>query len=365
QPWTYWAASYDYHSEPLATFFLLLAGRDLWSGRRRGWVWIAGVLLCGNVAASYVAGLGVAALLSRGTRWRTGAALVAVGLAWLAVVGLVHSGKGAALGAYAYLAGRRSVDDSIGGIAAIVSGMVSHPGTVRHVVGTRWGEIYKFVAGAGTVGAFSAVGGVLAAVVLAPSALNSSPGFISQVGGAQNLMAVMAVVVGLPMLATWLARLGARRPGWRATGAVLAMALCLAAAVQAAVESAHWTPRSGQTFARVGPGTAAALAATSARIPAGAETIVSQEVVGRFAQRRDFYPYMTVFADGQTVPVFGRTVYVVLVPDAGLESEPPSVTRQAIALMRGLGARPITARDGVYAFAWSPPPGRRSITFPP
>ena len=41
QPWTYWAASYDYHSEPLAAFFVLLAGRDLWSDRRRGWIWVA------------------------------------------------------------------------------------------------------------------------------------------------------------------------------------------------------------------------------------------------------------------------------------------------------------------------------------
>ena len=45
QPWTYWAASYDYHSEPLATFFTLLAGRDLWAGRRRGWIWVVLVLL--------------------------------------------------------------------------------------------------------------------------------------------------------------------------------------------------------------------------------------------------------------------------------------------------------------------------------
>jgi len=50
QPWTYWAASYDYHSEPLAAFFILLAGRDLWSDRRRGWVWVGLALMCSNVA---------------------------------------------------------------------------------------------------------------------------------------------------------------------------------------------------------------------------------------------------------------------------------------------------------------------------
>ena len=70
QPWTYWAASYDYHSEPLATFFALLAGRDLWAGRRRGWVWIALVLMCGNVATSYIVALGIAAIISGRRRWR-------------------------------------------------------------------------------------------------------------------------------------------------------------------------------------------------------------------------------------------------------------------------------------------------------
>jgi Predicted membrane protein (DUF2079) len=366
QPWTYWAASYDYHSEPLATFFALLAGRDLWAGRRRGWVWVVLVLLCGNVATSYVAGLGVAAIVSGRRRWRTGLVLLVVGVAWLGVVGLVHSGKGAALSAYAYLADRTTVNDTLGGIVTILAGVVAHPSIAGRMLVTRWGQIYKFVAGAGTIGFFSAVGAVLATVVLLPSALNSSPGFISDVGGSQNAMAVMACVVGIPMLATWLARRGRgnhRRAslGWSA----VALVLVVGAVVQTAVMSAEWTPRSGQTFERVSSATAAELAAVSARIPEQAETIVSQGVVGRFAQRHVFYPYFDTFANGQTVPLYGRTVYVVLVPTEGLESAPASGTRAAVGLMRKLGARSIGDRDGVYAFAWRVPEGRHSITFPP
>ena len=45
--------------------------------------------------------------------------------------------------------------------------------------------------------------------------------------------------------------------------------------------------------------------------------MVSQGVVGRFAERHVFYPYFDVFADGQTVPVYGKTMYVVLVPNLG------------------------------------------------
>jgi hypothetical protein len=369
QPWTYWAASYDYHSEPLATFFLLLAGRDLWNGRRRGWLWIVLVLLCGNVAASYVGALGVAAAISGRGRWRTGLALIGVGIAWLAVVGLVHSGKGAALGAYAYLAHRASVDDNLGGIATIVTGIAGHPGTVRHVVASRGDDLYKFVAGAGTVGVFSAVGGVLALAVLVPSVLNSSPGFISAAGGAQNFMATTAVIVGLPMVISWLVGRGRGRGGdhrRRTVGlTAVALVLSLGAVVQSAVTSAQWTPRSGQMFAKVDDATAAALSTASARIPGSGESIVSQGVVGRFAQRGLFYPYLDVYPGGQTVPLFGKTVYVVLVPNQGVESESPATTDAAVALMRRLGARPLVARNGVYAFAWQVPKGRHSITFPP
>jgi hypothetical protein len=65
------------------------------------------------------------------------------------------------------------------------------------------------------------------------------------------------------------------------------------------------------------------------------------------------------------VPLFGKTVYVVLVPNQGVESEPPATTDAAVALMRRLGARPLVAHNGVYAFAWQVPKGRHSITFPP
>ena len=208
QPWTYWAASYDYHSEPLAAFFILLAGRDLWSDRRRGWIFVAVALLCTNVAGSYVVALGVVALISGRQRWRTGLILVAAGAVWLAIVGFVHSGDGAVLSDYAYLDNKTNVNDNVGGIATILSGMLFHPSIAGHVITSRWGEIYKFIGGAGTIGFFSVFGGLFSIIVLAPSALNSSPAFISDIGGSQNIMAVMAVAVGIAMVATWLTRLG-------------------------------------------------------------------------------------------------------------------------------------------------------------
>jgi hypothetical protein len=179
-------------------------------------------------------------------------------------------------------------------------------------------------------------------------------------------MAVVACAIGIAMLATWLTRQGEGRSArWRTGLAAFAVVLALGSVVETALYSAHFTPLSGQTFAKVDDATAAQLAAVNARIPDGAETVVSQGVVGRFAQRHNFYPYFDVFADGQTVPVYGQTVYVVLVPGQGIEQASVPGTEAAVALMRRLHARQLSARDGVYAFALHVPKGQRTIVFPP
>jgi hypothetical protein len=174
--------------------------------------------------------------------------------------------------------------------------------------------------------------------------------------------------VGIAMLATWLAERAWARHGngrWRVALVAVALVLAAGAAAETVGMSAYWTPKANQEFAVVDDATATQLTKVSAMIPEGAETVVSQGVVGRFAQRHAFYPYFDAFADGQTVPVFGRTVYVVLLPTEGLESAPPAGTRAAIAHLRRLGARQLSARDGVYAFALRVPQGQHTITFPP
>jgi hypothetical protein len=142
----------------------------------------------------------------------------------------------------------------------------------------------------------------------------------------------------------------------------LALVLAVGAVVDTALVSAHFTPKSGQIFADAA---AAHLASVSARIPDQAETIGSQGVIGRFAQRRYFYPYFDVFADGETVLLYGRTVYIVLVPRQGIEAAPVRGVDAAIAMMRQLHGQTLSARDRVYAFAWHVPRGRRTIVFPP
>ena len=64
-PGSYQILYFDFHMEPISTVFVLLAGRDLWSGRhRRAWIWVVMALACGTFAAITLVGLGISALLA-------------------------------------------------------------------------------------------------------------------------------------------------------------------------------------------------------------------------------------------------------------------------------------------------------------
>lgn len=357
-PWTYWAASFDFHFQPIAAFFLALCARDVWNGKRRAWWWVVAVLLCGDVAASYLIGLGMAAVLSGRSTRRMGWKLIASGLVWILFVIAIGSGKGSSLaGNYGYLA-HVSNSSGLGATVAVAFGILRHPSMVISVLHTRWSEMYKFIAASGTIGAVSALGFSLALVILVPDALNQSAVFIGATAGFQNLVAVIFMTVGVVTVLTWVLP--------RRHGLALAVLLGSASLIQVIVVSIQWIPRIPSNFAVVGASTAQQLARAQVQIPTNAEVVVSQGVIGRFGSHRFVYPFLDGFADGQTVPIDTGVVAFVFVPKGGLELATPAQTNAAIALVRNqLHAEPIPAGPNVTAFLWHPPPGTRSIRFSP
>ena len=67
------------------------ARRDLFSGPRRAWVWVVPLLACGDVAATYLAAIGLGVLLASARRWRARGLVLAVS-AWRrsVMITLVH-----------------------------------------------------------------------------------------------------------------------------------------------------------------------------------------------------------------------------------------------------------------------------------
>ena len=72
-PWLWWSVSFDFHMESVAMPFAVLLARDLSSGRRRMWWWVAPVLACGGPAAVYVLGIGAGGILAARRNWQRGA----------------------------------------------------------------------------------------------------------------------------------------------------------------------------------------------------------------------------------------------------------------------------------------------------
>jgi hypothetical protein len=82
-PWIWWSVSFDYHAETLAILFAVLLARDLAHGRRRAWVWMLPLVACGDVAGTYLAGLGLGSVLVGRRSRGPGAGLAWIGVGWV------------------------------------------------------------------------------------------------------------------------------------------------------------------------------------------------------------------------------------------------------------------------------------------
>src|ERR1700722_8407382 len=59
-PWVYWSYAFDFHSEPVAVALLVAAGYAYYQQKTRLAIGLSlGVLCCGDVATTYLAGLGL------------------------------------------------------------------------------------------------------------------------------------------------------------------------------------------------------------------------------------------------------------------------------------------------------------------
>jgi hypothetical protein len=143
---------------------------------------------------------------------------------------------------------------------------------------------------------------------------------------------------------------------------MVAVALAVVLVTLALVQSAPLYRTIRTDWWRVDAPSAGALAAAADRVPPGAEAVVSQGVIGRFAGRTELYPLL---AAPQRFPVHAREVDFVIVPSAGIESI-PAASAQAVraSLLEHERASVVFDADGVTVLRWRPPPGVSSIVLP-
>ena len=349
-PWTWWTLSWDFHTETTAMPFAALLAWDLCNDRHRAWVWVIPLLASGDVAATYIAAIGLGAVLA-GKRWRLrGAVLTCLGVGATVLITLVHGnlGSGGGLQAYAYLASTGHATPQLG-LGAMAKGIVLHPGAAAQQLWAKRPDIWANLAPGGLLG--------VGYVWLLPMALNVEVannlfvGWLFAAPGFQSLPMYVLLPVGTIAVLARIAR-RYRRTALLLTGLVLAQAIGYAAV---------WLPRTPGEWLRVPASTAATLADIEARIPASAEVIASQGVMGRFAGRADI---QALFGPG-FVPLQGGETWLIITPMAGTETMNTDDAMALIGELAGpLHATLVTHANGVWAFRWRPPPGLHHLTVP-
>ncbi len=194
-PWVYWAVAFDFHMEPLAALFIVLAARDLERRRfKRAAVWVVLTLLCGDLAAALVAGLGLGALVA-GRRWRrAGLVLIVTGAAWVGVLSVLGMKGGNLSGAYGYLAAQGTVVPSHVSLPSLVTGILLHPLRVVHALWEKRLNLVSNLAPSGLLGIFSPWAFGVAAVLLLAN--NLIAGFNFSGASFQYLPMYALLVVG-------------------------------------------------------------------------------------------------------------------------------------------------------------------------
>jgi len=348
-PWMWWAISFDFHMEPFATLMVLLSARDLANGRRRAWVWVAPLLACGDVAGTYLAGLGLGGVVSGRRSRLPGAVMACIGVCATMFIALIHGNLGSAAGlrAYSYLAtGRSNVRLSL---TALAMGIISHPLVPLRVLWAKHLDMWANLAPIGLVGLCEPL--LLPLVLVVLLANNLFQGFLFAEPTFQYLPIYIFVPIGTVAI---LGRLMQRRRR-------LALLLIGLVVAQALGWAMAWTPRAPQQLIRVSALAAATLRAIEARVPGSAAVIASQGVMGEFAQREDIRPLDST----GMVPVRGGETWLIVAPAQGIEIQTAASAMALIGELAGpLHATLVVHGGGVWAFRWHPPPGVHSVTMP-
>jgi hypothetical protein len=355
-PWIWWAVSFDVHLEVLTAPFLVLTARDFAHGRRRMWVWAAGLLAGGAVTAAYLAGVGFGGVLAARRSRMPGAIMLALAVAYFSLIAtLIASTPGnqgpSITHVYGYLAaGNATAGSARLTITGLARGIAAHPSVLAQALWSKRTDLIANLAPAGLVG--------LGDLLLLPSMLvvllsgTLAPGLVF----AEPLFQVLPVYILLPVgTVAVLARLAHRcRP--------VALVLAGLVVTQALGWAVVWAPRTPGQWLRVPPAAAATLAGIEGRIPASAEVIASQGVAGRFSGRADL---RTLPGLAPQIPVGPGQTWFVIAPSAGIETQSTASAMALVGELAGpLHATLITQANGVWAFRWWPPHGTHAITVP-
>jgi len=122
-----------------------------------------------------------------------------------------------------------------------------------------------------------------------------------------------------------------------------------------------WIPKVPDQWIRVSSATASTLDHIEQLIPAGAEVVASQGVMGRLADR----PWLYAFTGIGVIPLHTANVYFVIAPNAGIELASVQSAEGALGELVGpLHGRILVDKNGVWLVDVRRPPGVTRLNLP-
>jgi hypothetical protein len=339
-PWMYWAASFDFHAEVLGACFAMLAAFDLAHHRSRTWIWVGLGLACGDVSATYIAGVGISALLA-GSAWRRkGAVFILLGAAFTGLATVIGSNAGSDLAIYntspAHSGhGVQGHSNGVSGLGGLLTSPFRAPGRFFHDLWPNRLNVYANLAPAGGIGIFCAWGFGVPLVVILEN--NLRPAF--SVTAAQNFPMYCFVSLGTVMV---LARIDRWKP-------VVAGFLAVVLALSTLGWFAVWFPRTSGQWLRVSPAAASAIQRGTSSIPSVAEVVASHGVEGALAGRSQIYTLKG------TMQIRAQRLIFVATPAQGIETTPLPTELSELGQLAKIGGRLISSGGGAWVFEWVPP----------
>jgi uncharacterized membrane protein len=310
-PWVYWSYAFDFHSEPVAVALLVAAGYAFYQQKTRlGIGFSLGVLCCGDVATTYLAGLGLTLIIASRRYFSIGLALMATAVFWLEFSHRIGAGVMSAFNVtYGYLiyghflgfdptAPKLTVRD-------LLLGMILHPLSAVYALHDKMRDIYANLAPIGFIGIFSPWAFGISLIVLAENQLAYS--FTYSQPNFQGIVMYVFGTVGFVWFMVRFARVAS----------VAAVVVASLAVVNTAGWFAVWMPQLAPRWIRTSVEAAQTARLIQQQISPSDEVVASHGLVGRFADRASVYSLWAI----RTIPRDADVVQFVVSPYEGINVE--------------------------------------------
>jgi uncharacterized membrane protein len=338
-PWIYWSYAFDFHSEPIAVAFLIASAYAFFQGRTRtGLILAVFVLFVGDVASTYLAGLGLTVVVASRRNRPIGLALIVAGVFWLEFSHRVGAGVMSAFNItygyliYGYFPG---FDPGIPKLTVrdLLLGLIAHPFNAVYALRDKLVDIYANLSPVGFIGIFSPWSIGVALVVLSENQLAyaftySQPNF-------QAIVMYLFGSVGF----TWFLAILAR------AGRGFAAAIAVAAVVNTVGWYVVWMPELVPHWIRTSEAAAATALSIESQIAPTDEVVASHGMIGRFASRAYAYSLWSL----PIVPRDADNVQFVIAPYEGLNVESVNKSLASLdVLVKDYGAIVRMHENGVW-----------------